>query len=158
MNQPLSSTQERLLCTVDNKQQLSKYISAAQRALLNPSRPLVSPEPSEGTASQSTGSLTDTDFDCADISENPPLFDELKFTRNKVVLEVSGADVDLSLIDLPGIIQTDADGDNSMVELVHNLVKDSISNDRAIIVTAITCKDDMENQVGLIKCTRGGQS
>jgi hypothetical protein len=59
----------------------------------------------------------------------------------------AGADVDLALIDLPGIIQTEQADNGSNVELVQQLVKHYISSSRAIIVATITCKDDIDNQV-----------
>lgn len=57
--------------------------------------------------------------------------------------------MDLALIDLPGIIQSEhaSDQGSSNVELVKALVKHYISSPRAIIVATISCKDDMENQV-----------
>jgi hypothetical protein len=59
-----------------------------------------------------------------------------------------GADVDLALIDLPGIIQTEQADNGSNVELVQQLVRHYISSSRSIIVATITCKDDIDNQVG----------
>lgn len=55
--------------------------------------------------------------------------------------------MDLALIDLPGIIQTEQADNGSNVELVQALVRCYISNSRSIIVAIITCKDDIDNQV-----------
>ena len=76
--------------------------------------------------------------------------DKLKFTRNVIVLEITGADVDLALIDLPGIIQSEQGDDGSNVELVKQLVEQYIRSPRSIIVATITCKDDIDNQVSAV--------
>jgi hypothetical protein len=55
----------------------------------------------------------------------------------------------LVLIDLPGIIHiADGASNGDTVALVKDLVMQHISNTRAIIVTAVSCKDDIVNQVG----------
>lgn len=125
----------------DQKDQLHFYVSAAQRALLNPDTPSDIFAREADTAASNSSSSADSNG----IVEQE---DALKFTRNVVVLEITGADVDLSLIDLPGIIQTEQGDDGSNVELVKALVQQYISSDRAIIVATITCKDDIDNQVG----------
>jgi hypothetical protein len=56
--------------------------------------------------------------------------------------------VDLALINLPGIIQTEQAEHGSNVELVQALVRHYIASSRSIIVATITCKDDIDNQVG----------
>jgi hypothetical protein len=78
-----------------------------------------------------------------------PAQDELKFTKNAVVLVIKGAQADLTLIDLPGIIQSDEDSPQN-VGLVKDMVTDYIKRERAIIVAAISCKDDINNQVRLM--------
>lgn len=66
-----------------------------------------------------------------------------------MVLVIKGAQADLTLIDLPGIIQSDEDSPQN-VDLVKDMVTDYIKRERAIIVAAISCKDDINNQVRLI--------
>jgi hypothetical protein len=66
--------------------ELAKYIRAAQRALLNPLRDW------KVFAAAAAGKVDNDDADDAR--------DEIKFTRNMVVLEVRGASVDLTVIDL----------------------------------------------------------
>jgi hypothetical protein len=73
-----------------------------------------------------------------------PSKDELMFTKNVVCVELYGQDLDLSLIDLPGIIHNYHDA--RMISLVEELVKDYIARERALILAAITCKDEIENQ------------
>ena len=139
----------------DQKDQLHFYVSAAQRALLNPDTPAdifardadkaASEALKTANASSSTSAMSFSFAPASTASVEQE--DALKFTRNVVVLEITGADVDLSLIDLPGIIQTEQGDDGSNVKLVKELVEQYISSDRAIIVETITCKDDIDNQV-----------
>lgn len=71
--------------TLTSKEQVPRVLRQAQLAQLNPSAPPLS-------------------FLNQNRLENFP--SEKKFTRDTVVLEITGADVDVTLIDLPGIIQT----------------------------------------------------
>lgn len=185
-NQQLPEVQKLSFCTVegDNKNQLHVFVSAAQKALLNPEIPCsrfaqaaaaaseaaATATLANGTANSQQSSngvslLDDSEVPAAAVTElqdaavpavrdgkpttSSDLLkaaDALKFSRNVVVLEISGANVDLSLIDLPGIIQSEQGGDDN-VELVQQLVKDYMQRERSIIVAALSCKDDMENQV-----------
>lgn len=68
-----------------NPDEVTDILRRAQLAILNPSRPIASfARPSE--------------------EESNDIPRELKFSRNMVVLEITGADVDVTFIDLPGII------------------------------------------------------
>lgn len=134
----------------DQKDILHHYISAAQRALLNPETPhdtfvkladIMVRHSRNGNNSRSSASPPE------EADTEPQAGDVLAFTRNVIVLEITGADVDLQLIDLPGIIQTEQADDSSNVELVQQLVKQQIGKKRTIIVATITCKDDIDNQV-----------
>jgi hypothetical protein len=139
----------------DQKDQLHFYVSAAQRALLNPDTPAdIFARDADKTASEALSKSGSNGSNGSFENVNPSTYQEallatdaLKFTRNVVVLEITGADVNLSLIDLPGIIQTEQGDDGSNVKLVKELVEQYISSDRAIIVATITCKDDIDNQV-----------
>eukprot|EP00775_Hariotina_reticulata_P010753 gene10753-10909_t len=108
----------------ERKDNLPTFISAAQRALLNPKTPadvfsraaeLEVKEANEAAAAVKaadtfmSGNLNGANGSKA-VGEAQLGFDELQFTKNVVVLEITGASVDLTLIDLPGLIQTDADG------------------------------------------------
>lgn len=96
------------------REQLHFYISAAQRALLNPdtAADLFAKEADRladaaRDACTSSGSSNGSAANGAAVAAaEDAVVDTLKFTRNVVVLEITGADVDLALIDLPGIIQT----------------------------------------------------
>ena len=138
----------------DDKDNLHFYVSAAQKALLNPNTPagiFVSQADAAASSARGTG-LGVASSDSPAMEEA----DALRFTRNVVVLEITGADVDLALIDLPGIIQAEQTDDESNVELVRQLVQQYISNERAIIVATITCKDDIDNQVSRAMGAPGG--
>lgn len=165
----LLEVQELPFCTVKTarKDQLHVFVSAAQKALLNPAvshsvyaqaasaalETMAVPDiTSETAASEADAAhgldhlqLTDR-LSTASPSDILTASNVLKFSRNVVVLEISGANVDLTLIDLPGIIQSDQGGDDN-VELVQQLVREYMKQERAIIVAVITCKDDIENQV-----------
>ncbi|CAG8449196.1 7137_t:CDS:2 [Gigaspora rosea] len=105
----------------------------AQKALLNP-------------ADNNDGYL-DWDFGNQTYDEDSRT-NALKFTKNVVCIEIKGPDVpNLSLIDLPGIIQhVDRAEDRRFIGLIEELVKDYIRNDKSIIIATITCKDEIENQ------------
>ena len=72
---------------ITDKAKVQELIQAGQRALLNPSQPDAAV------------------FLDSSASSKLPLKDELQFTRNVVVVEITGADYDLTLVDLPGLIQ-----------------------------------------------------
>ncbi|KAJ1566060.1 hypothetical protein HK405_011020, partial [Cladochytrium tenue] len=111
-------------------EEVEATIAAAQRMLLHPRR-----------QASATAAAMDVDVD----EEEGP---ELKFSRNVVCVDVAGAAVDLTLVDLPGIVRSvDRLTDAAYIDVVLDLVRSYISNERAIIVAVLTCKDDLENQV-----------
>lgn len=136
------------------KHQLPHYISAAQKALLNPSmQASVFAQLADAAAAADGNGFAHHSSEASAVVNGAAhgvfsmeAADALPFTRNVVVLEISGAEVDLALVDLPGIIQTDQ-ADGSQVKLVQDLVQDYISRKRSIIVATISCMDDIDNQV-----------
>lgn len=109
-----------LMSTTCRHAQVEKAVRLAQAALLAPPPDMAAAGPNE----------------------------QLKFTRNVVVLEIRGAPVNLTLIDLPGIIQNvERPQDRPYRELVTSLVHEYIMRDNAIIVATISCKEDIETQV-----------
>ncbi|GAX77442.1 hypothetical protein CEUSTIGMA_g4887.t1 [Chlamydomonas eustigma] len=135
---------EQLFCTVTRQQDITACVSAAQAVLLNPD--IVSQ--TEGGVAAFTPCIAD------DAQKEPehsrsflelPAEYQLEFTRNSVVLEIEGADADLTIIDLPGIIQSHHKGPH-YVEMIKNMVLNSIEPDHVIIVMVITAMDDVENQ------------
>ncbi|KAJ3017362.1 hypothetical protein HKX48_003571 [Thoreauomyces humboldtii] len=117
------------------KQDVDLLVRRAQKALLNPSS-----DPNRYISyafDDSTSSARD----------NEAASNELKFCKNVVCLDIRGAGVNLTLIDLPGIIRNvDRREDSQYIELVQDLVKSYIRKERAIIVATITCKDEIDNQ------------
>jgi hypothetical protein len=76
----------------------------------------------------------------------------LKFSRDVVVVEVAGAPVDLTLIDLPGIIQNvERPDDEHYKLLVAELAARYMRRPGTIIVAIITCTADIDTQA------RGGR-
>lgn len=71
-----------------------------------------------------------------------------KFCKEKLVLEVCGPKQDhLTLIDLPGFItSTWADQRSEDIEMVKDLVKGYMDNERAIILATFTGKSEFESQ------------
>ncbi|KAJ3104555.1 hypothetical protein HDU97_009067 [Phlyctochytrium planicorne] len=120
---------------IKNPDDVELAVRRAQKALLNPS-------------SDPLKYLTAV-FDDRTIAarDNEAKSNELKFTKNVVCVDIRGAGVNLTLIDLPGIIRSvDRKEDVAFIEMIQDLVKKYISNDRAIIVGTITCKDEIDNQ------------
>lgn len=80
----------------------------------------------------------------AAVSSSP-----LKFSRDVVVVEVRGAPVDLTLIDLPGIIYNlERPEDDHYKHLVADLTTSYLQRPATVIIPVITAKEDIENQVG----------
>lgn len=72
----------------------------------------------------------------------------LKFTRETVVVEVRGAPVDLTLIDLPGIIHSvERPEDEHYKGLVADLARSYMQRPGVVIVATVTCKEDIDTQV-----------
>jgi hypothetical protein len=72
----------------------------------------------------------------------------LKFSRETVVVEVRGAPVDLTLIDLPGIIHSvERPEDEHYKGLVADLARSYMQRPGVVIVATVTCKEDIDTQV-----------
>lgn len=76
---------------------------------------------------------------------------EIGFSENAIYIEVRGRNlVDLSLIDLPGIISNPGEAEKeTSVDLIKDLVRKTISRPNCLILTTITMADDFQNQVGV---------
>jgi GTPase SAR1 family protein len=74
-----------IFATTENKDDVTLLLRRAQLAILNPAVPL-------------------SHFQALDETECQKYPVALKFSRNTVVLDIIGADVDVTFIDLPGII------------------------------------------------------
>ncbi|KAL4246136.1 hypothetical protein ABKN59_008971 [Abortiporus biennis] len=119
---------------LQDKTELEEMLRRAQLAILNPS----------------VQSSRFVDFDTSTLAHGElPLgsTSQLQFSSNVVCLDISGPDVtDLSFIDLPGIIQNVAPGeDRNNITAVRKMVEDHIKGDTLILLT-ITMRDDIDNQ------------
>jgi len=112
-----------------NPEDVELAIRRAQKAVLNPGKP--------------AKDFLTYNFD----SKEEAASNELQFSRNLVVLEVRGMPYNLTLIDLPGIINsTENEDDTHLIQLIRKVVKSYISKPHTIIVAAISCKNDIDNQ------------
>ncbi|KAJ3159370.1 hypothetical protein HDU86_001688 [Geranomyces michiganensis] len=117
------------------KEDVDLLVRRAQKALLNPSS-----DPNRYIS-------YNFDDTTSSARDSEAASNELKFVKNVVCLDIRGSGVNLTLIDLPGIIRSvDRREDAQYIELVQELVRFYISKERAIIVATITCKDEIDNQ------------
>ncbi|KAG2429695.1 hypothetical protein HYH02_013953 [Chlamydomonas schloesseri] len=144
---------EELFCTVADKAHVALGVSAAQAVLLNPraaeaapggARAFVPPELGGGGAGCQTGGHKPTYAEKLRALGTPASF-ELAFTPNKVVLEIDGAEADLTIIDLPGIIHDHSQGPH-LVEVVKHMVKAALAPAHHIIAMALPAGLDPETQ------------
>lgn len=112
---------------IDDPEIVEIAIRRAQLAILNPS----------------VDAAKFVDYDIPEQEIERPLgsMKQLAFSRNVVVLEISGPEItDLTLVDLPGIVQNVGKGeDKSNIQLVEDLVKHYISKD-SLILLVLTMK------------------
>ncbi|KAI8819361.1 P-loop containing nucleoside triphosphate hydrolase protein [Fimicolochytrium jonesii] len=136
MGRPLKAVKEIPFGTeLHKKEDVELIVRRAQKALLNPSTNVT--QFLQYNFDDSTASTRD-----AEAAKN-----ELRFSKNVICLDIRGAGVNLTLIDLPGIIRSvDKREDAQYIDMVQDLVRLYISKERAIIVAAITCKDEIDNQ------------
>lgn len=118
--------------TITNKAEVQERIQAAQRAILNPDKDPLS-------------------FIGTKIDPNQTIENQISFSENTICLDIRGNDlIDLSLVDLPGIIATTAGAeDDQSVDLIKDLVKKRISKPGCLILMTITMTDDYQNQVAV---------
>ncbi|EFJ53241.1 dynamin-related GTPase [Volvox carteri f. nagariensis] len=152
---PLPVASEHEFCEVHDKGHIAACVTAAQAVLLNPSR-VNGDYKSYAPRLESSGTdaIPGVEFDASsgrlvnslayqalvDGSEN-----DLDFTANSVLLEIDGAEADLTIVDLPGIIQAHPKG-QGYIDLVKQMTRDYISHKHHIIVMTITAMDDPDNQ------------
>lgn len=111
--------------TVLQREELEDTLCRAQLAILNP----------------------DTDPASFRSVENPHLLSQaVDFSPNFVSLEIAGADLpELSLLDLPGAINTMEDEDRQyLVDFVGKLLTNSIEKDKALVLLACAVNSDIE--------------
>ena len=99
---------EELFCTITRKEDITLCVTAAQAVLLNPgfvdmTKGKAAAFVPLNLAGDGSPSPRHSDsFNSIPISESGH---QLEFISNSVVLEIEGADADLTIVDLPGIIQ-----------------------------------------------------
>ncbi|KAF2272877.1 putative dynamin GTPase [Westerdykella ornata] len=78
------------------------------------------------------------------------------FARDVLSIEICGPDrTQLTLVDLPGLIQTTGKGQSAGDEkLVFELVREYMKNPRTIILAIVSAKNDWQNQVILEDCRK----
>lgn len=106
-----------------------------------------------------------------DVSELPALMDKATaamgldkpssrgtkaFARDVLSIEIKGPGrPELTLIDLPGLIQTaTAEQTSKDVKLIHDLVKEYLSQSRTIMLAVVSAKNDYANQGIIEKCRK----
>ncbi|EMD32890.1 hypothetical protein CERSUDRAFT_160914 [Gelatoporia subvermispora B] len=127
-DQPLGVPREHVFGdTIVEKDEVEARIRRAQRAILNPTRDF-----------QEFLNGPDADVEVSERS----------FSRNSIVLDISGPDiVDLSFVDLPGLIASVSDGGNPEdIDLVRKLATSYIKKVNCIILLTVACETDFENQ------------
>ncbi|KAG2486184.1 hypothetical protein HYH03_015147 [Edaphochlamys debaryana] len=123
---------------------ISVFVSAAQAVLLSPT----AVEKAAGGALDYAPSVAGPGSPQAPKALDdlgPATGYELSFTANKVVLEVLGADVDLTLVDLPGIIHNHPKGD-TYVHQVKAMTKAQLQPEHHIVAMALPAGLDPETQ------------
>ncbi|KXZ52300.1 hypothetical protein GPECTOR_10g932 [Gonium pectorale] len=134
---------EELFCRVTDRSHIAACVTAAQAVLLNPEAVSKAPggagafvpdvsgaRPKEASALRDLGSASDY---------------QLMFTANKVVLEIDGAEEDLTIIDLPGIIHHHGKG-KQYIEMVERMTKDYLKPANHIIAMVLPAGLDPETQ------------
>ncbi|TFK84004.1 hypothetical protein K466DRAFT_239334 [Polyporus arcularius HHB13444] len=112
------------------KEDVEPMLRRAQAAILNPTVPL--------------SHFLDIDIQALRAGDTKvPGAKPLAFSRNVICVDLAGPDlVDLSFVDLPGIVQN---AEPEVVQLVEDLVKSYVGGNCLILVT-LPMSDDIENQ------------
>ncbi|KAI9811530.1 MAG: hypothetical protein M1832_000873 [Thelocarpon impressellum] len=116
-----------LFTTIYNKDEVQSAISRAQLAILNPH--------------ENYRKYQRDDLDVTMLSTRE------QFSPNVIRLDISGPNLpNLSFTDLPGVIQeADHDDHGHVVELVENLVKSYIKDEKALVLLARPMTEDANN-------------
>nr|POE49121.1 interferon-induced gtp-binding protein mx3 [Quercus suber] len=110
--------------TITNKALLGDVLRRAQLAILNPQK-----DP----------------FMFSNMAIMPDRDTKVEFSPNVVSLEIEAPGLpDLSFYDLPGAINVHELGHKHLVKLVENLVKDFVSDEKALIMLACSADQDVE--------------
>ncbi|KAF8315710.1 hypothetical protein DL93DRAFT_2057038, partial [Clavulina sp. PMI_390] len=115
--------------TIEDPVEVKDRVARAQLAILNPD-------------------LDNANFPESFLTGEPPTTSAITFSGNTIVLKVSGPEVvDLSFVDLPGIIATSVvGGGENDVQAVRQLASEYVKNPNALILLTVTCETDPDNQ------------
>jgi GTPase SAR1 family protein len=118
----------------DSKEQVAGLLRRAQLAILNPKKPLAD-------------FLNLTEDECNTHAKG------IGFSKNTVVLDITGADVDVAFIDLPGLIQNTEkvdlkycveliwqEEDAHFIDLIRELTVSYVSQPECLILVTISMK------------------
>ncbi|KAF8315707.1 P-loop containing nucleoside triphosphate hydrolase protein [Clavulina sp. PMI_390] len=129
--QPLTGGQRQMPFggTIEDPAEVKDRVARAQLAILNPD-------------------LGNANFPESFLTGEPPTTSAITFSGNTIVLKVSGPEVvDLSFVDLPGIIATSVVGGGEHdVQAVRQLACEYVKNPNALILLTVTCETDPDNQ------------
>ncbi|KAG2488600.1 hypothetical protein HYH03_012919 [Edaphochlamys debaryana] len=134
---------EELFATLTNKAHIAAFVTAAQAVLLNPRAADAAPGGARAFVPDVSGDRPRDPQPLRALGH--PTTYELSFTANKVVLEVDGADADLTIIDLPGIIHDHPKG-KQYVDMVERMTKAQLRPEHHIIAMALPAGLDPETQ------------
>ncbi|KAN0060747.1 hypothetical protein ACQY0O_007405 [Thecaphora frezii] len=111
-----------------DKANVEDRLRRAQLAILNPS----------------TDAAAFLSADC-DLNAKP----KLGFSTNLVCIDITGPGViSLSFVDLPGFISNAAKGEESSIDLIRNLAKETIKGGNCLILLTLTMTEDIQTQYG----------
>jgi hypothetical protein len=146
------STEVLFRAGINNAPDLPGAVAAAQAALL--CQQGNSGRWSGGGGSEVRRQNSGGNADAALVAGSGGSSGSLKFSRDTVVVEVRGAPVDLTLIDLPGIIHSvERAEDDHYKGLVADLARSYMQRPGTVIVATVTCKEDIDTQVRAVHIT-----
>ena len=136
---------EELFTSICDKKDITVCVLAAQAVLLNPDTVEEEGGCSRFAPTGKPSFLEGTQI-CKALEAKIAIGDsELEFTSNSIVLEIEGAEADLTIVDLPGVIQSHAKGRHH-IEVITSMVKKYIGQGHVVITKTLTAMDDPENQ------------
>lgn len=115
---------------IKDPDQVQHRLKQAQRAILNPNKPL-----EEFLLERNDPSNTKID----DTVGN-----EIQFSENVICIEIKGKTRDLSVVDLPGLIANVADDENvENINLIERLAIREISKPESVVLLCVTMSGEL---------------
>ncbi|UZJ57500.1 hypothetical protein CBS101457_006820 [Exobasidium rhododendri] len=121
---------------ITDSDQVQHRLIQAQKAILNPAKPVESFLAEDGKAVE---------------GNNSTIPNEIQFSENVICIDVKGRNVrDLSLMDLPGLIANVGENENKgNIDLVKNSIVKAIKKPNCVILLVITMSEDYQTQPGV---------